>query len=553
MKRIFLVIALLSSLKANAIVDMKNANYADSWLDLTVTGTGFDLKVQRYYNSRSVFNGMFGFGWCSDFESALTKTAEGNLKFQECGAGQEVTFTRGKSDGKDVDATISKIIAQVKETNRTATEQYIERLTQQLRESADLRTAWAKTAKLPEAEVKKGTVYKGDNLEVEQVVWNGEHYVRNLADGTQQKFDEEGHLAVLSDKNGNFIKLSWNGPLLKEVVDNAGRKLGFQHYPNKRVKEIAGPNGLKVEYKYEGEDLSYVKNMWKNVYTYKYDDNHNVTRINFPDKTYKALTYNTKNDWVVSFQDRADEANVICNESYSYEVSKSDPRNNFWATAVKKCGKEIRNQARFEFWHKTRSDGRKYLFRVVTKTNNESLDVTYHPEFGRPVSIKKNGLLTTYAYYPNGLVKEKSTPNAKMLFEYKNSLNKVSRVMTEFFDDKGKALRKRDTNFDYDQKGNLTYAKNSDGQTVRLAYDIRGRIASIVDQAKKEVQIKYDERSNKPSVITRPSVGSITVTYKDNEISKVDSKDGPTVAVQVAATFNNLLDIIAPATSELSL
>src|SRR5690606_38482443 len=111
----------------------------------------------------------------------------------------------------------------------------------------------------------------------------------------------------------------------------------------------------------------------------------------------------------------------------------------------------------------------------------------------------------------------------------------------------------RDTVFQYDKKANLTYAQNSDGQTVRLTYDSRGRIASITDQAKKEVQIKYDERSNKPSVITRPQVGSIRVTYKDNEIKKVESKDGPTVAVQVASTFNNLLDIIAPATSELNL
>jgi YD repeat-containing protein len=553
MKRFSLAIALLFSLQAHAVVDMKNANYTDSWLDLTAAGTGFDLKVQRYYNSRSVHNGIFGFGWCSDFESELTKTPEGNLKFQECGAGQEILFTRGKSDGKDVDETINKIIAYVKQTNRSVTSQYVEKLTSQLRENAEQRSKWAKAASLPEAEIKKGTVYKGDNLEVEQITWNGEHYVRTLADGTQQKFDGEGRLVVLADKNSNFIKISWNNGLLKEVVDNNGRKLTFQHYPNKRVKEINGPQGLKTEYKYEGEDLVWVKNMWKNAYSFKYDDNHNLTRISFPDNTFKALTYNAKKDWVVGFQDRGDENGVACTENYTYEVSKSDPTNNFTATAVKKCGKEVRNQARFEFWHKTRGDGRKYLFRVATKNNSESLDITYHPEFGRPVSIKKNTNLTTYAYYPNGLVREKSTPNAKMLFEYNKTLNKVSRVVTEFFDDKGKPMRKRDTNFEYDPKGNLTFAQNSDGQKVRLTYDVRGRIASITDQAKKEVQIKYDERTNKPAVITRPNVGSIVVTYKDNEISKVDSKDGPTVAVQVASTFNNLLDIIAPATSELSL
>ena len=51
-----------------------------------------------------------------------------------------------------------------------------------------------------------------------------------------------------------------------------------------------------------------------------------------------------------------------------------------------------------------------------------------------------------------------------------------------------------------------------------------------------------------------PGLGTIQVSYKTNgEINKVDSKEGPSVAMQVASTFNNLLDIIAPATAELYL
>ena len=39
----------------------------------------------------------------------------------------------------------------------------------------------------------------------------------------------------------------------------------------------------------------------------------------------------------------------------------------------------------------------------------------------------------------------------------------------------------------------------------------------------------------------------------NGEILKIDSKEGPTVASQIASTFNNLLDVIAPATQELYL
>src|SRR5690606_39179314 len=119
---------------------------------------------------------------------------------------------------------------------------------------------------------------------------------------------------------------------------------------------------------------------------------------------------------------------VTCVEKYKYEESKDDPKNHFWSTAIKTCGKEVKNNARFEFWHKTRADGRKFLYRVLTKTNSDSLDVTYHPDFGRPTSIRKNAETTTFAYYANGLVREKSTAIAKMHYEYKNQFNKVSKV-----------------------------------------------------------------------------------------------------------------------------
>jgi len=552
MKRIFALLITLLPMSAWSIVDMRNANYAESWLDITVPGTGFDLKVQRYYNSRSNFNGMFGFGWCSDFETALSITPEGNLKYQECGAGQEIKYSKGRGDDKETLETVEKILAHVRKTNRSASTQYLERLRSQLINNAEVRTRWAQQAGLETPELKKGTVYSADNLEVEKITWNGENFVRNLADGTQQKFDNNGRLVVLSDKNNNFIRLVWRDGLLREVVDNNGRKLSFQH-EKKRVSEIKGPSGLKAEYKYTGEDLTWMKNMWRNVYTFSYE-NHNLVRINFPDKTFKALTYDQKRDLVTSFTDRA-QNNVTCVENYTYEESKDDPKNHFWSTATKRCGKEVKNQARFEFWHKTLPNGEKYLHRVLTKTNAETLDVTYHPEFSRPISIRKNGSTTTFSYFPNGLVRERSTPNLKLTYEYKNQFNKVSKVTSEYFDDKLKPLRKRETTFQYDKKGNLSFAQNSDGQTVRLTYDSRGRIASITDQAKKEVQIKYDERSNKPAVITRPNVGSIVVTYKENnEVKSVESKDGgPLVAVQITTTFNNLLDVIAPATSELSL
>lgn len=560
MQRLVLTIALsvatsvaLIPSNGHALVDMKNANYSDSWLDLSLPSSGYQLKVSRHYNSRSIFSGMFGFGWCSDFETAVEKTPEGRLKLAECGAGQEMIYFPAKYDEKALDKTVEEIVAYYKKTNPGATTQAVDALREQVRVFGDTRNDWARQAGLKIPDVQKGVVYKADGLEVEKIVFDGSVYTRSLADGTSQRFNAAGKLIMLNDKNGNNLKLSYNGDLLKEVIDNNGRKLSFSFTPSKRVKEISGPNGLKSEYKYNGEDLTENKNAWKNKYTYAYDDLHNLTKVTFPDNTFKALSYNQKQDWVVSFADRVTNGSS-CKETYNYEVDKGDPQNHFWSTALKKCGAEVKNDARFEFWHKTGKDGTKYLSRVLTKTLTNTLDITYHPDFGKPTSIKKDSVLTTYDYYANGLIKEKTVNNMRLVFEYKNDFNKVSRVATDFFDAKGKTIRKRETSFLYDTKANLVNAQNSDGQSVKLTYDSRGRIATILDQAKKEVVVKWDDKSGKPAQITRPGVGMIKLSYKGNgDINKVDSPDGPTVASQIAVTFNNLLDIIAPATSELNL
>lgn len=557
MFRLRMIAVMLASVALSSavhgMVDMKNANYTDSWLDITLSGTGYNLRVNRTYNSRSVFNGFFGFGWCSDFETVIEKLPEGRLKLTECGAGQEVLFTPQKFDPAALDRIAEQIVAHYKKKNPQASPETINTLRQQAKGSDLVRRDWARDAGISTPDVQKGVVYVADSLSVEQIVFDGGTYTRTLSDGTSQKFDATGHLTAFYDKNGNYLKLTYNGNLLKEVIDNTGKKLSFNFYPNRRVKEIVGPGNIKSEYKYKGEDLIEVKNMWKNAYVYQYDETHNLTRINFPDKTFKALSYNQKKDWVTSFTDRAANG-VTCVETYNYELDKENPREHFWSVATKKCGSEIVNESRFEFWHKNLPNGRRYLSRVLQKSPSDSIDVTYHPVFGRPLAIKKNGATTTFDYYDNGLVKDKTTSAAKMYFEYKNAYNKVSKVKTDFFDDKGKVVKQRETVFNYDAKSNLITAQNTDGQAVRMTYDDKGRIATIVDQAKKEVLIKYDEKTGKPAMITRPKVGTIVVSYKQNgDISKVDSSDGPTVAVQIASTFNNLLDIIAPATSELNL
>jgi len=494
-KWIILAIVLLVSHKTYAIVDMKNANYSHTWIDIEVPGSGYDLKVIRTYNSRSLFDGVFGFGWCSNFETELKFNSKTSLKVVECGAGQETTFNAEKGG----------------------------------------------------AGVEGAKFYSASN-KADSIVFQKGMYNRQLPDGSSMRFDASGNLVLVYDKNGNFLKIESQGGLIRSIVDNNGRRLTYSYNQNKKIKTIVGPNGLKAEYTYSNlVDLAAVKNGWGNTYKYEYDDLHNLTKTTYPDGSTVVLTYDRERDWVTSFQDRNK-----CIEKYSYDFSKTAPKFHYWANVIKTCSGKIVNESKHEFWFKEKQSGDAFLSRVLSVINGNATEVVYHEEFNRPTLIRRNNELTRFEYSKMGQVIKKSTPGSRLLYSYDPKTNKVSKVEIQFLDDKGAVRQSRVTEFKYDNKLNLVNARDSDGRNIDMAYDEKGRIIQVKDQTKKLVKITYEEKFGKPKEIERPGLGKVFITYKPSgEIDKVRSKDGSAVAMQVASTFNNMLEIIAPATAEI--
>src|SRR6188768_2464625 len=148
---------LLFSFSAGAIVDMKSANYSESWTDLTVPGVGYDLRVNRTYNSRSLFNGLFGFGWCSDYETKIEVTTESNLRLTECGAGMEITYTPKNFKVSKIDATVAQIVAEVKKRRPDLKADYIEGLEKELRVNDIMREEFGRRMNI-KGKIEDGTV-----------------------------------------------------------------------------------------------------------------------------------------------------------------------------------------------------------------------------------------------------------------------------------------------------------------------------------------------------------------------------------------------------------
>ena len=352
------------------------------------------------------------------------------------------------------------------------------------------------------------------------------------------------------DKNGNFIDLSYGRDgHLQKIVDNFNRKIFFTFNAQGYLDQVDGEGGKKAHYKYnELGELIFSKDVDGNVYTYKYDTarRHNMIEIGYADKSTMAMTYHPreKGENIKSVKER--DGSVT---EYNYTFEPGDLSQ--YVIQVKSKGSDGKqiSLSEYEYFMKTKSTGEDWTYRMITTVDGDRTETVYNECCGLPILIKRAGEETSFEYDPKGHVTKKTTPSEVTELSYDPKVNKINKVV------RYSKQNKKDTNwstFQYDDKGNLIFAKNSEGKGVKLFYDSNGRIKSLMDQNKRRIDFKYNENS-KPVEITDPSMGTITVSYTNSgEIKKVESTAGRKVALQVTAAFQNLLDIIRPAGVNLS-
>lgn len=555
-----LAVSLLFTPIAQAAVDMKTANYTETWIDLVAPGAGYDLRVQRTYNSRVIYSGIFGFGWCADLETRLEVTAESNIKVVECGAGAEILYSPKAADSTKADSTVAQIMKEIKSKNPSMSATALREVERDLRSDDFFRESFAQKMGI-KGTVDSATTYFANGRENETVQKHGQGFKRTMADSTYQIFDQSGRLTHMYDRAGNYLKLTYDKDRLTGVTDNSGRRLTFTY--NKvsgKIERITGPNSLKATYISEGDNLIKATNAGGEVIQYSYDDVHNLTKIASSNGETKAINYNKDKDWVTSFTDATG-----CIESYDYKINSKNPRAHFWSYVTKRCGKKVTNKSVYEFLHAPRKDGTGLYLKVVrSDINGTKSEVVYHEVFGKPVKITQGDYQIDYSFYENGLIRTKAEPQRRLQFSYETACGKAAKIESEFFDrvpansrsGSKKIVKKLVTQFKYDpKKCQLIYAENSDGQKIKMSYDIRGRVSRIEDQSKKVLSIKYDERVGKPQLLSRPGLGSVKLVYKKNgDLERADSSNGdPRIATQILSVFNNLLEVMAPAGSEINI
>ena len=402
--------------------------------------------------------------------------------------------------------------------------------------------------------VKKGkTIFQSRSKGAETITFDGHFYHRKKFNGTIEKFDRKGRLVKVTNPMGDFIKLEYKGTKLSYLIDNKGRRLNFSYSRSDRLERIFNGRGYQAVYQFESDNLIAVKNIWGKTYQYSYDNQHNLTRVTFPDKTSIKMSYDIANDWIKTYTNRRG-----CQEKYTFLFSEKDPKNHYSGKYIRDCKGEKKYLGHHEFWYKNYSFSRdKYLHRVEESLNADVKNIRFHPYLGRPVLVKENEVYhRSYGYQFNGLLNrqeykeynKKSQVLSWLKFIFKYDLKKRKMTQSEKFVLKGNQNQKKaKVFFKYDSKGLLTKAHSPNGNFVMITYSSEGKIASMKNHNKVELNLSYEAGKSKPKKIIQTGLGQVLITYDNHgEVESVTSPGQRNVASSVIDSFVEMLDFLGP-------
>ena len=537
----------------SASVSLKNGNFFVGYTDIVYPG-GFEPKIERVYNSKTPYKGIFGWGWGNEYEVFLTVSADGSVMLHEYGGGAENRFSPTAFNAQELERAVTMITEVAQKGGGLANANALDTYKKKLRNNATFRNEeWEKyrhEGKLKARELAVNTKLVSNKFSYQYVTRIKDGYFRTFENGRVERFNDAGRLVRIQDRNSNFIDIVYNKTGKPEkITDNFNRKIFITFNSKGLVEKIQGENNKEANYKYnDNDELVWSKDVDANTYTLKYgtDKRHNLVEIDYTDKTSLQIAYygREKLENVKSVKDR--DGTIT---EYAYEGNQKEP--GFLGIGVNVKGSDGKpiSSSRYDYFTKVKAGGEEWTYRLVSTIDGEKTETTYNECCGLPLLIKKGNEETAFEYNPRGNVTKKITPTEITQLTYDDKAQKVSRVSRY-----SKVNRKQVawSQFRYDEKANLTYAENSDKKGVRLVYDTNGRIQSMLDNKNRRITFKYNEAS-KPVEITDPSLGSISVSYTNSgEIKKVDSTAGRKIAMQVTSAFQNLLDIIRPAGVTLS-
>lgn len=545
---------------ARADVSLRNGNFYVSFRDISYVG-GMDPKIERVYNSKSEFSGMFGYGWGTEYETKLQSDPDGSIVVTEFGGGADNRFVSKNFKAGDIENGIKNIIDAAKKSGSISSVKQIDEYKTRLNQDYEFRSKQyellVRKGLLQKQAVPEGAQFTSTKYFYQYITKVKGGYVRVMDGGVIQKFNDSGKLVQILDRNKNFINFTYdaNGRMV-QMIDHQNRKMNLTYNQQGLVEKIAGESGKFAAYKYSKDGLliqARDDGGVENSYAYSADLYKNLTEIGYlnnpdakgkPKKMQIAYYGPDKNVSVKSVINPDGTVN-----EYVYDKDPKKPGYYSVKVSLKDSTGARITDSRYEYYSKTRTGGDSFTARMVSTVDGEVVDTTYDEKLGYPIKIVNDNKVTTMEYDTKGRMIKKVTPIETTELSYDTAIGKVTKVVRTM-----KSGNKVSSEFSYDQEtGNLVFAKNNENKSVKLVYDSQGRIRALVDQTGRQLALKYNEIS-KPVEISDGKLGVVKFTYKNSgEVDKIESNGGNNVAMEVMRILQSLIDITAPAGVTMSL
>lgn len=468
-------------------VNVRNGNLFLTFEDFNIRGAGPGLRLTRVYNSRSLFNGPFGFGWSANYLSSLVDRG-GTIELTDSDGSVDLFKLQSVRKGEEVFVS------------------YLRGCRYLLRKP-------------------------------------GGAYLLQTAEGRGFTYDPNGLLASISDRFGNRLKFSYRGSDLFALEDGVGRKLKFSYDAAHRVVAVTDPIDRSVHYAYSAAgDLIAVTDPMGKVTRFEYDPYHNLTGIIYPDTGRTAISYDEKRDWVLSLEGPGKKTS-----RFEY---LDDPGRGYSRTVVtdQSGGRtiyEYHNRGLQEtitdaLGQRTQREFLPACGTLVSETDARGAAARYEYDSNCRLvaAVDRMGAKTRYAYDETGRLTEEVDPlGGTTHYAYDDNGNMTEltlpagRRLRYEYDGKGRLKAATDaagnrTRFEYDPSGNLTGRINPLGHATRYAYDPVGRLVGVEDPLGGKVKIGYNAL-DKVATVVLPEGGTLSYGHDDmGRISKATIPGG---------------------------
>lgn len=413
-----LAVLMLSS-TVFASVNPKTGNLAITFKEMPIKKSEHELSIARTYNSLSSTKGWIGFGWGTQFETALVAMPDNSIVVQDNGTGRQTTYF-----GKDFDLVsgVSKIV-QAQTNLKKLSHHLSASLARELIKNDEARYLLVREMFLP-VDVAQGDVFKSSNCEDGIVVRTAEGYTRSMCDGVVENFDSKGRLIGAREADGYGFDIEFEAGRPTRIVDTNQETIQLEWTPQGYLSGAAHKEKSVAYVHDEKGNLSKSMDELGNEYLYTYDDEHNLTKILCDDSIVCEMDYkNPKSGKVDRVRDQ--QGSVIAHE---YRADPEDPLHT-WAqvtqmthgktekTPIKKYKfqQSIQDMDRQKLTDLSIANLSKNTHRIYDKegrmtrkrdAQGNSLEIVYHPQNGKIILVFAKQMHTEVRYSSKGVMEQ---------------------------------------------------------------------------------------------------------------------------------------------------